>query len=89
MKHASKGYMHAYEYPMHDHVKDSGKTWTKRFKVSKAMVSDGLENKPCKRIKIILYIVRSSDNPYIIRTVVRIVGMGRMSHIYNTKCSRL
>ena len=25
----------------------------------------------------------------IIRTVVRIVGMGRMSHIYNTKCSRL
>ena len=27
-------------------------------------------------------------NP-IIRTVVRIVGMGRMSHIYNTKCSRI
>ena len=27
--------------------------------------------------------------PWIIRTVVRIVGMGRMSHIYNTKCSRL
>ena len=26
---------------------------------------------------------------YIIRTVVRIVGMGRMSHICNTKCSRL
>ena len=25
----------------------------------------------------------------IIRTVVRIVGMGRMSHICNTKCSRL
>ena len=25
----------------------------------------------------------------IIRTVVRIVGMGRMSHIYNIKCSRL
>ena len=25
----------------------------------------------------------------IIRTVVRIAGMGRMSHIYNTKCSRL
>ena len=24
---------------------------------------------------------------FIIRTVVRIVGMGRMSHIYNTKCS--
>ena len=27
--------------------------------------------------------------PCIIRTVVRIVGMGRMSHICNTKCSRL
>ena len=26
---------------------------------------------------------------HIIRTVVRIVGMGRMSHICNTKCSRL
>ena len=25
----------------------------------------------------------------IISTVVRIVGMGRMSHICNTKCSRL
>ena len=25
----------------------------------------------------------------IIRTVVRIVGMGRMSHVCNTKCSRL
>ena len=25
----------------------------------------------------------------IIRTVVRIVGMYRMSHVYNTKCSRL
>ena len=25
----------------------------------------------------------------IIRTVVRIVGMDRMSHICNTKCSRL
>ena len=26
---------------------------------------------------------------FIIRTVVRIVGMGRMFHICNTKCSRL
>ena len=29
------------------------------------------------------------DLDIIIRTVVRIVGMGRMSHICNTKCSRL
>ena len=32
---------------------------------------------------------RSAVGQGIICTVVRIVGMGRMSHICNTKCSRL
>ena len=34
-------------------------------------------------------ILKNVVSKYIIRTVVRIVGMGRMSHICNTKCSRL
>ena len=31
----------------------------------------------------------ASPGEILIRTVVRIVGMGRTSHICNTKCSRL
>ena len=38
---------------------------------------------------IIIMITTLSIRRTIIRTVVRIVGMGRMSHICNTKCSRL
>ena len=42
-----------------------------------------------KREHFVLHIWDIRPIPTIIRTVVRIVGMGRMSHICNTKCSRL
>ena len=40
-------------------------------------------------LREMLRMPHASQQHYIIRTVVRIVGMGRMSHICNTKCSRL
>ena len=44
---------------------------------------------PSNFTAVCMYTETSIEFGPIIRTVVRIVGMGRMSHICNTKCSRL
>ena len=55
------------------------------------MTTDGFTIVQANCIKVQLYVFPWAVLPgrHIIRTVVRIVGMGRMSHICNTKCSRL
>ena len=50
--------------------------WLEEIQVLFLFVHDGISMSPTLYLEII-------------RTVVRIVGMGRMSHICNTKCSRL